>query len=81
MSSPAKRSQYGYQLGYIFGATEAEGLSGKAFLLGWRPGITGGFVGSHGLREVRRISSAVLHRKALAMASAACLLVSGDTWP
>jgi hypothetical protein len=45
--------------------------AGKAFLLGNR-------LERH---RRRRISAAVLHRKAFAMASAACLLVSGDTWP
>jgi hypothetical protein len=58
MSSPAKRSQYGYQLGYIFGHDKSplpkqRGWAGKAFLLGWRPGITGGFIGiGHGLRQI-----------------------------
>jgi hypothetical protein len=55
MSSPAKRSQYGYQLGYIFGHNEstyeAEARAGKAFFPGYRrPGITGGIIGPRGLR-------------------------------
>ena len=76
-----------YQLGYIFGHNESpqpkQGLE-PARLLAGRPGITGGFIEIATACARHRdtgVSVAVLHRKALAMASAACLLVSGDTWP
>jgi hypothetical protein len=66
MSSPAKRSQYGYQLGYIFGDDQSrEGVRVRPPPWASPEGVA--------------ISAAVFHRKAFAMASAACLLVSGDT--